>query len=430
MAVCENLAGIAVLFFLLCTSFYHILIIDVFPLECLECFSLIFGLNLYALFFMIWNPRLLLRMDFRVVPLLIALLCVSLISISAYSTDGSPEGLEGSFFTPAVNRQIKGILLGITAFIFFSGFDYNKLREWTWLLYILMLIFLVGLFFMDPIQRVYRWYRLPLIGLNFQPSEYAKLVVVIALSWFLERRSTTIRSVSTAFFALLIVVIPFGLILKQPDLGTALVLFPISLVMFYIGGLHPWVLRAMSTVAILVLALIALIFLGFISHEQIRPHATKVLKGYQFERLNPNTHHQKAAATAIAIGGIAGKGWRNSEYVSGGWLPEAYTDSVFPAFTEAYGFAGALFVLILFYALLYFSFQVTAAASNHFGRLLSAGITVYLAMHILVNIGMMCGLLPITGVPLVLVSYGGTSILCTMTALGILQSIYSRRFMF
>ncbi|MBA3603470.1 MAG: rod shape-determining protein RodA [Parachlamydiaceae bacterium] len=379
---------------------------------------------------MIWSYRHLLRIDFRVIPVLIALLFVSLITISAYSTDGSPDALEGSFFTPAVNRQIKGVLLGIGAFIFFAGFDYNKLREWTWLLYILMLFFLVGLFFTDSIQRVHRWYRLPLIGMNFQPSEYAKLVVVIALSWFLERRSNQTQSVSTAFFALLIVAIPFALILKQPDLGTALVLFPISLVMFYFGDIHPWVLKTMSTLAICILVLVALIFAGIVSHEQIRPHATKVLKAYQFDRLDPNTHHQKAAATSIAIGGLTGKGWRNSEYASGGWLPEAYTDSVFPAFAEEFGFAGSLFVIILFYALLYFSFQVTAVASTHFGRLLSAGITVYLAMHILVNIGMMCGLLPITGVPLVLISYGGTSILSTMTALGILQSIYSRRFMF
>lgn len=379
---------------------------------------------------MVWSYRHLLRIDWRVIPVLIALLCVSLISISAYSTDGSLDGLEGSFFTPAVNRQIKGIFLGIAAFIFFAGFDYNKLREWTWLLYALMLIFLIGLFFTDSIQRVHRWYRLPLIGMNFQPSEYAKLVVVIALSWFLERRCNRAQSPSTAFFALLIVAVPFALILKQPDLGTALVLFPITLVMFYFGDLHPWVLRSMSGMAILTLALVALIFAGILSHEQIRPHATKFLKGYQFDRLDPNTHHQKAAAIAIAIGGLTGKGWRNSEYTSGGWLPEAYTDSVFPAFTEEFGFGGALFVITLYYALLYFSFQVTAVASTHFGRLLSAGITVYLAMHILVNIGMMCGLLPITGVPLVLISYGGTSILSTMTALGILQSIYSRRFMF
>ena len=105
-------------------------------------------------------------------------------------------------------------------------------------------------------------------------------------------------------------------------------------------------------------------------------------------------------------------------------------DSVFPAFGEEFGFFGILLLLVLFYALIYFSFQVTAVAINPFGRLLSAGITCYLAMHIFINIGMMSGFLPITGVPLVLITYGGSSTLSTMAALGILQSIYSRRFMF
>lgn len=379
---------------------------------------------------MIWSYSHLLRIDLRIIPILFALFLVSLVTIAAYTTDGSPEALEGTFFTPAVYRQIKGIALGIAVFIFFAGFDYNKLREWTWLLYLLMIMALVGLFFTDSIQRVHRWYRLPFIGMNFQPSEYTKLVVVIALSWFLERRRARTQELSTTIFTLLIVGIPFILILKQPDLGTALVLFPITWVICYFGDLHPWVMRTMSGIALFFIGIIALIFLGILPHEQIRPHAIKVLKEYQFDRLDPNTHHQKAAAAAIAIGGVAGKGWRNSEYSGGGWLPEAYTDSIFPAFVEEFGLLGALFVLGLFYALLYFSFQVTAVASNHYGRLLSAGITVYLGMHILINIGMMCGLLPITGVPLALVSYGGSSILATMTALGILQSIYSRRFMF
>ena len=111
-------------------------------------------------------------------------------------------------------------------------------------------------------------------------------------------------------------------------------------------------------------------------------------------------------------------------------MPAAYTDSVFPAFGEEFGFFGLLLLLVLFYTLIYLSFQVSAVASNQFGRLFSAGISVYLAMHILVSIGMMTGFLPITGVPLVLVTYGGSSILSTMTALGILQSIYSRRYRF
>lgn len=377
-----------------------------------------------------WSYRHLALIDFRVVLIVGLLFSLSLLTISAYSTTSVLEGSEEPFFTAAVKRQCEAMLLGVAAFTFFAGFNYHKLREWTWFLYAAMLLGLIGLFFADPIQRVQRWYRLPVIGLNFQPSEYAKLVVVIALSWFLERRRPQAQSMSTAFYAGLIVGIPFLLILKQPDLGTALVLFPIALVMFYLGHLHPWVVRSMTVLGSLLLVTIALLFTGLVDHEEMRPYATKVIKNYQYDRLDPTTHHQKAASMAIAIGGLTGKGWRQSEYTAGGWLPTAYTDSAFPAFGEEFGFIGLLFMLALFYMLIYFSFQVTAVASDSFGRLLAAGIAVYLAMPILVNIGMMCGLLPITGVPLLLVSYGGSSILFTMTALGILQSIYSRRFMF
>jgi rod shape determining protein RodA len=293
-----------------------------------------------------------------------------------------------------------------------------------------MILSLIGLFFTDSIQRVHRWYKFPLINASFQPSECAKFIVVITLSWFLERRRPVASAWSTAFYAGLIVGIPFLLILKQPDLGTALVLFPITLVMFYFGDLRPSIIKWMSIVGGSVLILVAVIFLGILPHETIRPYATRFLKEYQFDRLNPATHHQKSASTAIALGGMTGTGWRKSEYSGRGWLPAPYTDSVFPSFGEEFGLIGLVLLMVLYYALIYFSFQVTAVAKDPFGRLLSAGVSVYLAMHILINVGMMCGFLPITGVPLILVTYGGSSILSTMMALGILQSIYSRRFMF
>jgi len=377
-----------------------------------------------------WNYRSLSRIDLRVVPVILILMLISLLVISAFSVEKTFDITEASFFTPMVQVQLRWFLMGWGVFFFCAGFDYNKLREWTWILYALMLFALVGLFFTDAIQRVNRWYRIPFINMSLQPSEAAKLVVVIALSWFLERRKLQMHDWGTVFWAAVIVGIPFILILKQPDLGTALVLFPIALVMFYFGDLRPVVVRGMIWFGAIGLVIISLIFLGVLSHEDVRPYATKILKSYQFDRLDPNTHHQKAAATAIALGGISGTGWRKSEYTGGGWLPTPYTDSVFPSFGEEFGLIGIVILMSLFYALLYFSFQVTAVAKDHFGRLLSAGITVYLAMHILVNIGMMTGFFPITGVPLVLVSYGGTSILATMAALGFLQSIYSRRFMF
>lgn len=378
----------------------------------------------------LWNPENLKKIDFRIIPVILGLMCVSLLVISSYTTERVTELPDDIFFTQIIKTQLRWFAIGWGVFMFFAGFDYNKLREWTWVLYILVILALAGLFFTSSIAGVHRWYKIPFLKFNVQPSEYAKLIVVIALSWFLERRRNRTEELSTVFFASLIVGIPFIMILKQPDLGTALVLFPITLVMFYFGNVNRSVVRIIAWIGGLILGLVALIFLGILPHESLRPYATKILKNYQFERLDPNTHHQKAASTAIAIGSITGTGWRKSEFTAGGWLPAPYTDSVFPAFGEEFGFVGLLFLITLFYALIYFSFQVTAAAKDLFGRLLAAGVAAFLAMHILMNMGMMSGILPITGVPLLLVTYGGSSILSTMMALGILQSIYSRRFMF
>lgn len=377
-----------------------------------------------------WNTHCLTRIDFRVIPVILALMVISLMVIASFSGSYSPDGVEETIFTPVVKNQLRWFVIGWGIFFFFAAFDYSQLREWTWFLYGATLLLLVGLFFTGSIVGVNRWYRIPILNFSAQPSELAKLVVVITLSWFLERRQQLSHRWSTVFGAAVIVGIPFLLILKQPDLGTAMILFPMTLVMLYFGGLRPSVVRVMTVCGAGLLLLVALIFLGVLPHETLRPYATKVLKNYQFDRLDPNTHHQKAAATAIAIGGLTGTGWRKGEYTIHGWLPAAYTDSVFPAFGEEFGFIGLFVLLLLLYSLIYFSFQVAAVAKDDFGKLLAAGVAVYLAMHVLLNVGMMCGLMPITGVPLILVSYGGSSTLLTMAALGILQSIYSRRFMF
>jgi len=376
-----------------------------------------------------WKLQYLSRIDFRTIPVILGLIFMSLLVISA-TTCETWDKIDESFFTPAVLSQIKGYCLGLLVYLFFAGFDYQQLKKWSWCLYFLALIMLVGLFFTTPIQNVQRWYRIPGLGLAFQPSEYAKLFVVMTLSRFLENKTQMIQSKKTALQAILIVAVPFLLILKQPDLGTALVLFPIALVMFYFGGIRRKVVSAMSLLAVCGIGLVSLMFLDIIPHEEMRPYFTKVMKEYQYERLNPDTYHQRASQTAISLGGMWGSGWRNSEFTGQQWLPAAHTDSVFASFAEEFGFFGITIMLLLFFGLIYFSFQVTAVVKDRFGRLLSAGITVYLAMHVIANIGMMCGFLPITGVPLVLITYGGSSILSTMTALGIVQSIYSRRFMF
>lgn len=374
-----------------------------------------------------WNFQTLKRIDYRLIILILALMVISLLVISS-TTSTYLEGEGEGFFTPHVKKQMQFFGVGWIAFFIFSGMDYQKLREWTWILYGGILLLLIGLFFAPAIQHVHRWYRIG--GFTFQPSEYAKLVVVLALSWFLERKGTRVHSYKAALQALAILFVPFCLILKQPDLGTALVLIPMALVIFYLGGIKKWIVALMGVGMMAGFALMSLFFLGIVDHDKARPYATQIIKEYQYERLNPETYHQKAAQMAIALGGVTGSGWKKGEFARHQWLPFPHTDSIFPAFAEEFGLLGVIALLSIFFGLFYVSFQVMVVAKDQFGRLLSAGVAIYLAMHILINLGMMCGILPITGVPLVMVSYGGSSILATMSALGILQSIYSRRFTF
>ena len=353
---------------------------------------------------------------------------ISLMIISTSTQD--MHHVQQVFFTPAVLSQLRAFVIGLVAYFFFATIDYRKLKNYVVLLYLLTLFLLIGLFFTSSIQNVHRWYKIPGVPFALQPSEIAKVIVVITLSYFIEQKKSTISSFFTCLQGSIIVLIPFVLILKQPDLGSALVLFPITLVMFYLGGLHPLAIKFMTIIGSMAIVLVALIFSEVLPYEKVRPVLTKVVKEYQAERFNPNTYHQKAGQTAIALGGFLGKGFKQGDFTRDRWLPFGYTDSVFSVVGEEFGVLGAWSLLGLFFVLIYFSFQVTASACDEFGRLLSSGIAIYIAMHVVVNIGMMCGFLPITGVPLILVTYGGSSILATMSALGILQSIHSRRYMF
>lgn len=365
------------------------------------------------------------RIDFRIFPVILLLMTISLLVISSMT-----GGEENSFFwTPLVKTQLRWFCLGWAIFFAASWFDYRRLREWSPFLYIAIILLLIGLFFVSPIQNVHRWYRVAGV-VSFQPSEQAKLIVILFLSWFLERKGKQAKTLGATLQMLGIVLVPFLLILKQPDLGTALVLFPLSLVIGYFAGVHQGIFRFVAGTTFLGAILSSLIFMGMLDHEKMRPVFTTFLKEYQYERLNPNTYHQRAAQAAIAIGGMTGTGWHKSEFSGRRWLPAAHTDSVFAAFGEEFGFLGIFFLLFLFYLLIYFSFQVAVVAKDPFGRLLAAGLAAYLALHVLVNTAMMCALLPISGVPLIFITYGGSSLLTTMGALGLLQSIYSRRFMF
>ena len=221
--------------------------------------------------------RFLQRIDIRIVCIIFALMALSLVNISSYS-DQIQDSARMPFWTPLVKTQIQWFMIGWLVFFIAAAFDYNKLREWAWILYVLSIISLIGLFFTDPIQNVRRWYRIPYINYSFQPSEYAKLALVFSLSWYLERRALQSHNWSTALGGLVIFGIPFVLILKQPDLGTSLVLFPMTLVMFYFGGINRSVLNTMLFFGTCALLVCSAFFTGIISHEEARPYVTRVLK--------------------------------------------------------------------------------------------------------------------------------------------------------
>lgn len=376
-----------------------------------------------------WTHRYLSRIDFRIFPIVFVLMILSILVISSMTLT-SVEYAQETLISQFAWTQLRWYCIGWGVFFIFAGFDYHKFREWTWILYLLFIFLLLGLYFANPIQNVHRWYRLPFIGIHLQPSEFSKLIVVLSLSWFLEKKRSTIHQLPTALQVFTILFIPFVLILKQPDLGTALILLPIALIMCYFAGIHPWIQRFIFSFGCFVLSIVFMIFLGILPHEDMKPIFTKVLKDYQYERLSPNSYHQVASQNAIALGGISGSGWHKSEFSSQSWLPAAHTDSVYPAFAEEFGFIGALFLIGIFLVLIFLSFSVSVQAKDHYGKLLAVGISSYLSMHVIMNIGMMCGFFPISGVPLIFISYGGNSILTTMASLGMLQSIYSRRFMF
>lgn len=365
----------------------------------------------------------------------LALMAISLVTI-AMSESGSllQEGEELSLVRALRSAKVLGQLrwqvIGWISFFLVARFDYHHLREWTWFLYLGAIVALVGLFFVEPIANVYRWYRIPFLGMSLQPAEYAKLIAVMAMAWYLEQNKSDSAHLMTAMGLFLIVAPIFFLILIQPDLGGALVLIPMVAALMSFGRMHRGLFRVLFGSGFLLLSLCSLIFVGLIDHEQMRPFATQWMKEYQYERLSPDNYHQNACQNAISLGGLWGRGFEGASYTQGGWLPEASTDAIFAAWVEMTGLVGALAVLVLFALLLHEVLAAALVAKDSFGQLLTTGICVYLAAHVIVNIGMICALIPMTGVPLPLMSYGGSSVLSNMIALGIVQSVYSKRFLF
>ena len=320
-------------------------------------------------------------------------------------------------------RQIYWVLGGVGAMFVVSAINYQALLDRIHWFYIAAVASLVAvLLFGQRYLGARRWIKMP-GGNHFQPSEWVKLILILAVAkYFADLRH---RELSWPDFvkAGAIVGIPMLMVLAQPDLGTALTYVPIAVIGVFLGGLQ-W--KQAVLVAILAAAGIAVVFYVPQVHV-LKSYQKQRLTSYQDPDADPQGSGYQVKQSMIAVGSGGLWGGKGSQ-THGAFLPVPQTDFIFAAFAEAHGFVGALGVLLLYFIVLMRLIQNAQTAPDRAGTFVVMGVVAVLSFHILVNVGMVVGFMPVTGIPLPLMSYGGSSVLFTFLALGMVMNIRMRRF--
>ncbi len=320
-------------------------------------------------------------------------------------------------------KQIYWIAGGLVAMFIFSWIDYHKLIDFVPWAYGVCVVALVAVLAVgQKVLGAKRWIRLG--PMHFQPSEWVKLVLILAVARYfanLGGRSLSWRDIAKAFG---LVGLPMILVLIQPDLGTALTYTPILVAGLFLGGIG-------VRQSLILLTCGAVLIVGVWS-------SGKLLKPYQKARLtsfiNPDNdpkgsgYQTRQALIAVGSGGVWGQGAAKGSQTQGAFLPIPHADFIFAAFSEEHGFVGALSVLLLYFFILMRLIQNAQTAADLSGSLIIMGAVAVLTFQIAVNVGMVIGLMPVTGIPLPLMSYGGSSVLFTFLALGVAMNVRMRRF--
>ncbi len=344
---------------------------------------------------------------------------VALVAISVLVLAETTVSSEPSF----ADRQAVYGVVGLIGMYVLSRIDYSRFRElrvgiYTFLCVSIALVFVFGF----TARGSRRAFELPFF--SFQPSELGKLLLVLALAGFVidgaRRGSDRQRTVRYLCLGLA----PAALVFLQPDLGTSLVFAVVTLAVMYVGGVR-W-----THLATIGGALVALVAIVLVAAPTV---GAPILKGYQEERLtsfldpsgDPSDagYQQNQARIAIGSGEKTGRGDRATQ-TRLDFVPERHTDFIFAVIGERYGFAGAAFVLSLYALLIWRALRIVTLSKNSYGTLVAGGIAAMLLFQVFVNVGMNMGIMPITGIPLPLLSYGGSAVLATLLAVGVLQSIH------
>lgn len=357
------------------------------------------------------------HMDWPLMGSALGLMAFSLLTLGQ-ATQNDVPGSPNYF----LERQTIYALLGVVGMLLVARIDYSRFRElrvgiYTFLCTSIALVFVFGF----AARGSRRAFELPLF--SFQPSELGKLLLVLALAGFVIDGARRGSEVQRTLRYLCLGLAPAALVFLQPDLGTSLVFGVATLAVMYFGGV-PW--THFAVIGGVLAALVALILV-------VAP-ATGVplLKGYQEERLtsflDPDEHasgagyQQTQSVIATGAGELTGRGDQATQ-TRLDFVPERHTDFIFAVIGERYGFMGAALVLSLYALLFWRALRIVTLSKNSYGTLVAGGIAVSLLFQTFVNVGMNLGIMPITGIPLPLMSYGGSSVLATFLAVGVLQSI-------
>jgi rod shape determining protein RodA len=355
-------------------------------------------------------------------------IAISAIGIAMlYSTANAPAGVDGELgargsFDPWASRQLIRFGIGIAAMLIIGLVD---IRVWMGLAYwaygLALLLLLAVEFYGVTGMGAQRWVEIPLIGVRLQPSEIMKIAMVLALAKYIH--SLTVDEVSRAKSlvpAILIIIAPVALVLRQPDLGTALLLMAGGFILLFLAGLSWRILGAVGV-------------LGLVSAGV----GWQFLQDYQKQRvltfINPESdplgtgYHILQSKIAMGSGGVFGKGYLQGTQSHLDFLPEKHTDFIFTMLAEEMGLVGGLGLLGLYILLLGQGAAVAMSSRNHFGRLVSMGVMATFLLYIVINTAMVMGLVPVVGVPLPLVSYGGTAMMTILFGFGLVMSVHIHR---
>ncbi len=353
----------------------------------------------------------------------ISIVIVCIIGIlTIYSATRPPldEGERPPFYI----KQLLWFFIAVISLFVFISFDYTKLKNFWILLYIFGLILLIAVLFSGKTAMgAKRWINLGFF--SFQPSEIFKIIFIICLSAYLSDKKSPLNVFDTLKTFLIFSFIPFILIFKQPDLGTAVLIVAITFIMLLYKGLS---LRVF--IFIIALFLFSLFFLWEILWEGLKEYQKNRLIAFIDPSVDPKGIGYNITQSVITVGsgGLFGKGFLAGTQGPLKFLPERHTDFIFPIFAEEWGFFGCLILLSLYFSIFFRTFKTSLVAKDTFGKYLTLGFTSIFILYFFINLGMTIGIMPVVGIPLPFMSYGGTTLLANFIGIALVINVRMRRF--